>query len=171
MAGRKAFRYTDQNPPPPEVMAKYDVVIWDSPHGLLQVDRRGNFMPISEDAAMKILGPAAAPSPSPSPSPTPETQAMPSMTESRAGQMSTAKERGAESRRAKAEQSHQETLDKAKFAAPTGPDPLEGLGLAERAKVEALIRGGMSPEEAIASVRGKPPSVPAAAQAGALREQ
>lgn len=68
--------------------------------------------------------------------------------------------------RVQAEDTHQATLDRAKFAAPERKDPMEGLGLSERAKVAALVREGMSQEEAINKVR-RPPS--AATQREALK--
>jgi hypothetical protein len=161
----KVFEFTDQNPPPASLLAKYDIVIWRSPHGTLQVDRRGNFMPISEDAARRMLG-APAPGASPSPSPSPGT-ALPTLMEASKAKMSTGvRAAGEEMQRARTESALQGTLARGKFAAPEAADPFEGLGIAERAQAEQLVKQGMSPEEAAARVKKVPP---AAAQAGALQ--
>jgi hypothetical protein len=172
----EVFEHTGPNPPGLDVLSKHEVVVWKHPqHGWLKADRNGSFTPLSELDVQKLRGPAlpASGAPTiPTVSTTPPTT-LPQVGAGSAkanivGGMSQQK-RGDERNRAKAEATHQATMDQAKFAAPEREDPLEGLGLSQRAAVAKLVRGGMPVEDAVAEVRKKTP--PAAdEQAKALQQ-
>lgn len=148
------FQYEGQNPPGLDVLSKHRTVVWKHPqHGWLRADKNGSFTPLSEGAAKQLLG-VTTPA-----QPTTTTPAAPtgavgagSTKANITGGMSTT-ERAEERQRAKAEAGHQATLDRAQFVPETGPDPMAGLGLTERAKVQELVRGGMKIEDAVRKVR------------------
>lgn len=174
------FEYKGTNPPGRDVTSQHDVVLWNHPqHGMLKAGPNGDFLPISVADANKLLG-RPAPGAGTAPSPTPGGPVAPAGAETvptgAAGagstKMNPAGYRGkdwyAEKARADAETSHQATMDRAKFAAPQRADPMAGLGLVERAKVQALVSKGIPVEEAVRQVRPRPA---AAVQAEALKEQ
>lgn len=160
------FQYEGQNPPGLDVLSKHRTVVWKHPqHGWLRAEKNGSFTPLDAATAQRLLGTAPPPPSQPTTTTTTTRPAAPAATAEPAptvgagttkmnltGTMD-AVERSEEAKRARAEASHQATLDKARFTPESGPDPMAGLGLTERAKVQELVRGGMKVEEAVKKVR------------------
>lgn len=166
------FQYEGANPPGLDVLSKHGTVVWKHPqHGWLKAEKNGSFTPLDPGTAQRLLGAAPPPPPAETAAATTSpTTTRPAAPTTGAGTTRTTytdrmsvTDRVEERDRAKAEAGHQAALDKARFMPQTGPDPMAGLGLTERAKVQELIRGGMTVEEAVKKVRKPAASVQAEA--------
>jgi len=177
------FEFTGPNPPGLDVLSAHETVLWKHPqHGWLRASKNGSFTPITEADAVRLKGPAPATPPTTMPGApvvgAPTTETVPAVmpgavgagsVRANAGAPGSNLARGEEFARARREVSHQETLDRAKFAPQERADPMAGFGLMERSEVAKLVREGATQEQAVEVVRAKM-KPPAAVQAEGLRQ-